>query len=293
MSLGLSEARAALRRCFPALGVARMEELQQGWDSLTILVNDDHVFRIPRRPEVVRWLRNEIRVLPELVPHLPAAIPEFEFACLEHGVVGYRRIEGRAMDPSALKGTTGSMIAGQMGAFLAILHGIPLDESSAAAVRDRWLAQQDALFREFHARVFPLLDPDERAIARAMFERFLADRRAFEPSWVHCDLGPDHILWRPEAGLAGVIDWSHVSLGDPAIDLAWLSNGTNPRFADALIPAYGGIDQACRERTLFFHRIGPWHEVLFGLRHDRPDLIDSGLSGVRTRLPPDADPSLP
>jgi aminoglycoside phosphotransferase (APT) family kinase protein len=84
-----------------------------------------------------------------------------------------------------------------------------------------------------------------------------------------------------------VIDWSDACLGDPALDLAWLLHGTDAEFAASLLRAYAGTeaDAPFRARALFYHRLGPWHEVLYGLERGRPDLVDSGLAGVRRRLP--------
>jgi hypothetical protein len=65
---------------------------------------------------------------------------------------------------------------------------------------------------------------------------------------------------------------------------AWPLHGTGRRFAEAVLRAYGG-GEGVRERALFYHRVGPWHEVLYGIDEDRPELVRSGLDGIRARLP--------
>ena len=40
-----------------------------------------------------------------------------------------------------------------------------------------------------------------------------------------------------------------------------------------------------RGRALFYHRLGPWHEVLYGLENALPELVASGVAGIRQRLP--------
>ena len=86
--------------------------------------------------------------------------------------------------------------------------------------------------------------------------------------------------------MTGVIDWSDASLGDPALDFAWLLHGTGTAFGDALLRAYGPVPgDALRARALSYHRLGPWHEVLYGLESERPEFVASGLAGVRRRLP--------
>ena len=87
--------------------------------------------------------------------------------------------------------------------------------------------------------------------------------------------------------MSGVIDWSDACLGDPALDFAWLLHGTGEAFARTLLEAYSGErepDAHLRERALFYYRLGPWHEVLYGIEHDRADLIERGLAGIRARM---------
>ena len=126
-------------------------------------------------------------------------------------------------------------------------------------------------------------EAEEQPAAHALFTDYLERSHDFDPVVLHGDLGPEHLL--AKAGrLSGVIDWGDARIGDPALDLAWLLYGTGASFATEVLRAYGG-DGDLRRRALYFRRLGPWHEVLFGLKHDRPKLVDSGLMGVRARLP--------
>lgn len=55
----------------------------------------------------------------------------------------------------------------------------------------------------------------------------LAEVRGYPANTViHADLGPEHVLKR-DGRVSGVIDWTDVSVGDPARDLAWLLHGTS------------------------------------------------------------------
>jgi aminoglycoside phosphotransferase (APT) family kinase protein len=104
---------------------------------------------------------------------------------------------------------------------------------------------------------------------------------SFDPALVHSDLGPEHILCR-HGDISGVIDWGDARVGDPAIDYAWPLYGTNPAFAEALA---AHEDATLARRALFYHRLGPWHEVLYRLDEQRPELVASGLEGIRGRFP--------
>jgi aminoglycoside phosphotransferase (APT) family kinase protein len=119
-----------------------------------------------------------------------------------------------------------------------------------------------------------------------MFDAFLsAWDDSLETVLVHGDLGPAHILHRGSS-VTGVIDWSDACLGDPALDFAWLLHSTRREFSSTLLGAYlRESGSGLRDRSLFYHRLGPWHEVLFGIKHARSDLIETGLAGIRARLP--------
>jgi aminoglycoside phosphotransferase (APT) family kinase protein len=131
------------------------------------------------------------------------------------------------------------------------------------------------------ASVVPLLEPGERERAEELFAH--VERLEFVPALVHADLGPAHVLCR-DARVVGVIDWSDARVGDPAIDLAWCLHGTHDAVASAVARVYG-VDGTLRERSLVYHRLGPWYEVVHGLDTSQERFVTSGLDGVRARLP--------
>ena len=91
---------------------------------------------------------------------------------------------------------------------------------------------------------------------------------------MHCDVGPSHLLVR-DGRLVGVIDWGDARVGDPAIDYAWLLNVPFPDWE---------VDAELRRRARIYHRLGPWHEVEYGVRTEQPERVRTGLAGVRSRL---------
>jgi aminoglycoside phosphotransferase (APT) family kinase protein len=270
---------AILRERIPNLRINRLVLVETGWDSAVVDVDGEWIFRFPRRAEVVEWLRVEAALLPELAPRLPAPVPRFEFVDLDQGrFVGYRKLAGEPLAHGARSGA----LAARLGEFLRALHDFPVDRARRLTSRD-WAAEKRATLERFRTTVLPLLDRSESTRGEALLDSTLAF--PFEPVLVHGDLGPEHVLHRGDE-LTGVIDWSDARMGDPAIDLAWLLYGTSPPFAQQLLSEYGRADTALPERALAFHRLGPWHEVLYGLDENRPELVRSGLTGIRERLPP-------
>ncbi len=63
--------------------VARVAELGEGWDFATFVVNDDWVFRFPKRRQAARQLARERQLLDALAPRSPTdqaiAIPRYRY----------------------------------------------------------------------------------------------------------------------------------------------------------------------------------------------------------------------
>jgi aminoglycoside phosphotransferase (APT) family kinase protein len=270
-----------LQAHFPALEIHDVRTIDDGWDSLVLEVDGEYVFRFPRRPAVEEWVERETRLLPALAEVLPVAVPRFEFVA-HNGLlcVGYRKLVGGPASAD-LDERAGEDLA----RFLAALHGFPVERARSLGVPfyepDAWHAMLEGFCGDLRERVLPLLSRGERAPA----ERFLhgIPRPHFEPVLLHGDLGPEHVLCHEER-VVGVIDWSDARVGDPALDLAWCLNGSARVVAEAVARTYG-VDPSTRERSLWYHRLGPWHEVVYGLETGWSRFVESGVAGIRARLP--------
>jgi aminoglycoside phosphotransferase (APT) family kinase protein len=275
------EPAEVLRARFPALEVHGVRAIEHGWDSLVLEVNGEYVFRFPRRPEVQEWMERELRLLPELAATLPVDVPRFEFVA-RNGLlcVGYRKLVGEPAD-SALDARAGE----DLGRFLSALHGFPVERVRTLGVPyfdpTAWREHFERLCGDLRRRVLPLLTRSEGERAESVFASIPA--LDFEPVLVHGDLGPEHVLVRG-GRVVGVIDWSDARIGDPALDFAWCLHGTSEATADAVARSYG-LDPRTRGRSLFYRRLGPWYEVLYGLDTDQPRFVESGVEGIRSRLP--------
>ena len=253
-------------------------EPEQGWDSHAVIVEDRWVDRTPQRPEVAPRLRAEALVLPRLAPLLPLAVPvpvvlESDPLRLRHLIV-----RGEPCDPAALAAEDGRLV----GELLRILHGTPAEVYADSEVPDGPSAYADLLetLDGMRERVVPLLPAERRAEGTA-----LLDAVAEPPATrclVHGDLGPVHLLVL-DGRVNGLIDWSDMVVGDPALDFAWTLHGTPAVFADALAATYG-VTPELRARGLLWHRLGPWFEVLGGVDFLGQEYVDSGLEGVLARL---------
>jgi aminoglycoside phosphotransferase (APT) family kinase protein len=250
--------------------------IEQGWDS-RVVVEGDRLLKIPRRPEVEQALVVEAELLAEVAPALPATVPRPRLVERDgRRCLLYRRLEGERFHAPT------HVLAHDLGRFLAALHRFRPVAPVARYDPGSWRETFRELCATFARRVLPLLDEADRDRGAALLATEPDD---FEPALVHGDLGPEHVLVR-EGRLAGVIDWTDARVGDPALDFAWLLHGPPPWFGEALLDAYGGPpDRGFRARARLYHRLGPWYEVVHGQTTGCPELVESGLAGVRERLP--------
>jgi aminoglycoside phosphotransferase (APT) family kinase protein len=237
-------------------------EIDDGYDFEVAVVDDEWVFRFPRRPAVEEALEVEIALLPALARALPVDVPSFELVSREPLFVGYRLIRGEMLVDEDADGVL---------AFLEALHAF--DPAGLPVERRDWVAAYRDQCAEFERSVLPLLEHDRRAQAQRLFDE-VETLAGVEPALVHADLGPAHLRVR-DGRLTGVIDWADARVGDPAIDYAWLLNG----------PFAGwDVDPELRRRARFYHRLGPWYEAHYGLVTRQPGNVERGLAGIRARL---------
>ena len=237
-------------------------ENDDGYDFEVAIVDDEWVFRFPRRSGVEDALEVEIVLLPALAPALSVDVPSFEHISRNPLFVGYRLLRGEPLVDEDADGVR---------AFLEALHAF--DPSGLPVERPSWVEAYRDQCAEFERLVFPVVDKDLRAEAKRLFgdAETLVD---FKPALVHADLGPEHLLVR-DGRLAGVIDWGDARVGDPALDYAWLLNGPCADW---------DVDPDLRRRARFYHRLAPWYEAHYGLFTSQPAHTERGLAGIRDRL---------
>jgi aminoglycoside phosphotransferase (APT) family kinase protein len=249
--------------------VVPLRVIDSGWDSRVVDIAGRRILRIARN----QWARDgyavEAKLLPRLAPHLPVQVP----MPLRRGErwTLTRRIPGQVIGSVAH-----SALGAEAAAFVAALHAFPVADARAAGVRDE---RREVDLKTFRELVLPLLGEDERDAGEQLLVEH--ERARFEPVLVHADLGPEHILVNGRR-ISGVIDWTDARIGDPAIDLAWPLYGAPAEFAATFAATYG-VDGRLARRALVHHALGPWHEVVHGLRTDRR-WVATGLDGVRARL---------
>jgi len=213
-----------------------------GLDSRVVHATDDDgvawVLRAPRREDVRRTARVEHRALRLLTGRLPVAVPDWRL----HGprLVAYPRLAG---EPAWSLGEAGvswrfdptdvpSAFTDSLARILAALQRVSRQDVVAADLPALSLSEiRDRRRARLHATVDALSpSPAQRDRWEAWLDA--ADGWPPEPALTHGDLHPGHLLLDDSHAVVGVLDWTEVHLGDPAIDLATCYGSFGRRWLD-------------------------------------------------------------
>jgi aminoglycoside phosphotransferase (APT) family kinase protein len=262
IDLPLAAAARLIEWRFPGLGPARLTLLGEGWDNVAYRVNDDWVFRFPRRRIAADLLAREARILPLLAPALPLRVtaPAFVGAPTPdypYMFTGYAILPGRTACQYAWSTTARRALAPMLGHFLRHLHQIPIDEETR-----RWAPRDDIHRAVIPTRVATVAERlranhaglDEREVHALLdLVHEMADR--FTPAsrqcWVHGDFYARHLVLDNARRPVGVIDWGDAHLGDPALDLSIAFSFLPASARPAFFAEYGMIDEATTDRARF------------------------------------------
>jgi aminoglycoside phosphotransferase (APT) family kinase protein len=222
------EVAAILAADLPELRVAQVTALGAGWDFSTYLVNDQWVFRFPKRRQSALQLAREKSLLDALADALrddPIAIPCYRFhvrkpATFALPYVGYPMLRGEALSNSSTDAVDRRDVGRQLGRFLKRLNGAA--PSRAPRIYHDELPGHIVDFRRELDEVAAALPPHLAAACRTLLGKAPAPYRG-PPLFQHADLGAEHILVDPAGGrIIGIIDWGDAGWGNPVADVVGL-----------------------------------------------------------------------
>jgi len=262
IELTLDGAAILIAEQFPSLLPIKMDALGVGWDNSAFIVNDEVVFRFPRRKLGAELIVNETRVLPLLAPELGLPIPLPRYigqprSGYPYPFVGYTVLHGTTACTIDWHDAGRTENAIPIARFLSRLHSIaipddvltwaPRDDIRRADIRYR----APGLKQRLGLLTGHVADSDIANLIATVDHSLTASLRSDPPCWVHGDLYSRHLLMDENECLCGVIDWGDVHLGDPALDLSIVYTFLPPSCHHVFWQVYGGVDEAARLRARF------------------------------------------
>lgn len=251
-------AKRLISEQFPELELRSLRLLGEGWDMTVWLVNDQWVFRFPRRSVVIPGIENEIAALPQLAPLLPLPIPAPALIGrpsegFEWPFYGAPFLPGRELSDASLDDDARARLARPLAEFLRALHAAELDHDLPIdPVKRADMAWRVPRAREFVAEVESL------GLWRAPpeVEDLLATAQELpvpEPLvTAHGDLHLRHLLVGDSGEPTAVIDWIDLCRSDPSVDLVLYWCLLPPEGRDEFLEGYGPLsdEQLLRGRVL-------------------------------------------
>lgn len=236
-----------------ALAPARVTLMGEGWDNTAYLVNDEWVFRFPRRSIAVPLIETEARVLPRLAPRLPYPIPTPVWFGRPDGsykwpFLGYRRLDGRVASDVDMNDDARAALAEPVARFLRALHDVPLTDAQS------WGAPPGLFDYLDGARLERLVRPGlADLVTRGILQDLTPWLRVLEAGLaalpldetrcvVHGDFYSRHLLVDAAGRMCGVIDFGDMHLDHPALDLSSLWTVLPPRAREQFFAIYGEVD---------------------------------------------------
>lgn len=265
--------RALLTAQHPDLADLPLHHADGGWDNEMWRLGDDLAVRLPRRRMGAMAAEHEHRWVPELAPRLGLAVPVPVRIGTPNARYPYRWSVVRwvAGTPAWRQDAAGrTSWAPALADALADLHVPAPPEAPTSPFRGGPLAARDAVVRERLAA--PGVPEPERLLA-LWADAVGAPVRSGPPVWVHGDPHPANLVVR-DGLLVGLVDFSDLTAGDAATDLAtaWLTFDSAGRAAFlARLQERGAVDAAT------WRRARGWAVALASMMGSQPPGVIHGI----------------
>jgi len=275
----------AIRAEYPDLEVHSSLPARNGQYNDILILNDQWAFRFPRYPHGVEEMLAEFSLLDKIAPYLTLSIPRpvYHSSSLQVGqaFTGYHFIPGISLYRNVLQNLAREVqlnLAGQLANFLVELHGLPVQDFCPDAPVNDQPGNWAEMYFKVRTLLMPHMRPDAQKWCKRHFESFLEDQslHQWSPCLRHGDLGPSNIIFDPQLrAISGIIDFSSIAPGDPAVDLAALSCLGEPFFS--LILDACPQNETTLRRVQFYRGAFALEEALAGLRDHDEDAYRSGM----------------
>lgn len=270
------------------LKVTTASYLSEGWDFYTYLVNEEWVFRLPKRTEEADTLNRERLLLQKL--DIPVRFPSFEFwvpkpVGFHLPIAAYRFIAGTPLSELEPSDVDLRKLAIDLGNCLYRLHDVLITKPRAS--RDPLKHWFDDI-EEVLAICRRYLSTSVMNVCERMVNEYKLQEFSDSMVSCHCDLGPEHILVDENHELTAIIDWADMGSAPRFVDFAgsWMWGGEH--FFQSISQTYG---IAPREHELRMVRtlgvLLGLSAIDFGHLENDQDAIDYGVHSIARRVDED------
>jgi aminoglycoside phosphotransferase (APT) family kinase protein len=279
-------ARRLIAEQFLELELGSLELLGEGWDTTVWLVDEQWVFRFPRRSYPVPGLENEIAYLPQLAPLLPLPIPAPTLvgrpsAGFPWPFYGAPFLPGRELADVEASDTARVALSRPLADFLRALHAVELDiELPVDPVRRADMTFRVPRTTERLAELESLGLWSAPPLVDELLESASGLPAPRPTAICHGDLHLRHLLLDDQDKPSAVIDWIDLSRNDPAVDLVLYWSTLPPDGRAEFLEVYGqpADEQLLRARVLSLFLCGTL--AVYGRHEELPALERESIAGL-------------
>ncbi|MFX0134684.1 MAG: phosphotransferase [Candidatus Hodarchaeota archaeon] len=276
-----------IEKNFPEIHVTDIKFNDEGWDYQIFIINNEFIFRFPRHQDASQRLDLEIQLLNHLQKEIHTSIPNYEYKVKlkdSNSIFGgYKMIKGKNLTPLVLNQIHTEKLkknlAIQIADFLSSLHRFPIQKAFELKF-SREGKKEDIIsfYQEVKQEVFPIITAHEQDWANNLFDAFLNEDSLFkyDPVLIHGDFSSDHILYDEKQEKIGVIDFSDVSVSDPARDFGCMLDFGKDFDQWVIKNYYNEIDFCFLKRRMFYFKLVPFYEMIGGINLHNPKFIKAG-----------------
>lgn len=286
--VSLKLAEQLIKEQFPKVDLEKVSQIGEGFDNTVIQLNEEYVFRFPRRPIAVTLIQVENKLLPSLAGNLPLAIPEPIFfgkpSCnYPYPFTGYKLVKGYLPVNESMESKISSAI--RLAHFLKVLHHFPVQKAKQLGVQYDGMRRLDVSFRqrslndELSTLVTLGYSEQANAVRNYLKELDFPHTESYN-TLVHGDIHVRNILLDSEGVLAGVIDWGDVHIGNPAIDLSFLYSYFPKEARRAFFEIYGDIEAELENLSRFRAIYMLVKLLVYGIDREDTELISITSTGL-------------
>lgn len=281
-----------LQEQFPSLSpIKEIKYIGEGWDNKVFLVNQEFIFRFPRRKVAVKLIEKENKILnnlpsfssieipaPQYIGHLSSHFPyPFQGYKLIKGVPGYHAQLNEEHRIASLV---------TLSIFLKQLHSI--DETQAIAmgaeieVFDRTFVNESV--DTLNERVEKIIAQKILGINKDRFQQEIATVQQLSlPSQdnclVHNDLDCRHLIFDKNQ-LKGIIDWGDVGITHKSVDLAVIWSFYPQHCHEYFFQLYGDIDLITWQYARFLGLYSAFTLLLYGKNTGDKLLVSESIASI-------------
>lgn len=100
-NISLEKVKEIIKLDYPNFVIDSIKILKSGWDNSVVEINNDYIFRFPKKEN--KGLENEIEIIKYLNNKISLKIPIYEFVGKKELYVGYKKIIGQPLDYNLIK----------------------------------------------------------------------------------------------------------------------------------------------------------------------------------------------